>query len=249
MKKIRVAAVSYLNTKPLLYGIFNHPVYEFIDLELAVPSQCAVLLEEGKVDMALLPSGALAGHPEFGIVSDYCIGAENKVRTVCIYSAVPMSEITDIWLDGDSRTSVLLCRYLVDHFWKQNVRWHSGDPDPDQKITGTSAALLIGDKALDAEVNTPYIYDLAEAWRAMYDLPFAFAVWASGKPLDTDFLRMFNEAQHLGLQKIDELTMLLANTRRHFSVMSYYRDNISFVLDEAKRQSLNKYLSLVQTYL
>lgn len=249
MNKIRIAAVSYLNTKPLLYGIFNHPVYKQIDLKLAVPSLCATLLENGEVDMALLPSGALVNHSEFKIVSDYCIGAENKVRTVCIYSPCPISEVTDIWLDSDSRTSVLLCRYLVQHYWKRDVQWHTDGKDIEQMIKGNTAVLLIGDKALDAELNSPYIYDLAEAWRHMYDLPFTFAVWATQKELDQQFLNSFNEAQLQGLQKIDELSMLMANTRRHFSVISYYKDNISFILDDAKRQSLDKYLMLIKPYI
>ena len=113
---IKVSAVSYLNTKPMLYGIFNHPVYEHIDLSLDVPSICAEKFIHNKVDMALMPVGALHGLEDYDIVSDYCIGTDGDVRTVCLYSDVPMEEIETVFLDFDSKTSVLLAQYLLNHY-------------------------------------------------------------------------------------------------------------------------------------
>ncbi|HQW12652.1 MAG TPA: menaquinone biosynthesis protein [Saprospiraceae bacterium] len=247
MNKIKVSAVSYLNTKPLLYGLFNHPVNDQITLQLDVPSECARKLAMDEVDLALMPVGALSDFKDWHLISDYCIGADGKVRTVCVYSQVPIEEITDVYLDTDSRTSVLLCRYLFEHFWKKAVNFNQNKGE-EVRVEGTHAALLIGDKALDQEQHTAYIYDLAKSWKDMHGLPFAFAVWVSKKALPPLFIQQFNEALQQGIDHIDQLVQLIANTRPHFDVFTYYKDNISFKLDAAKKQSLALFLEVIKPY-
>lgn len=242
LPKVRISAVSYLNTKPLLYGLFTHPVINLIELGLDVPSECARKLSAGEVDLALLPVGALRDFEQYNVISDYCIGADGKVRTVCIYSQVPIEAITDIYLDTDSRTSVLLSKYLIKNFWQLDVRYHQSFPGYEAKISGTSAGLMIGDKALDQELKSAYVYDLAEYWKLMHQLPFTFAVWVSTQVLSPVFVNSFNAAMKQGLERIDQLVMLMENTRAHFDVYSYYKENISYLLDQEKIESLRLFL-------
>jgi len=244
MNNIKVSAVSYLNTKPLLYGIFNHPVYDQIDLTLDIPSQCAQKLIQDKADLALMPVGALHDLGDYNIISDYCIGAHGTVRTVCIYSEVPMEEIEHVYLDYHSRTSVLLAQHLLKHYWKKEVMYLPGPEGFEEKISGTSAGLVIGDKALDQELKSPYIYDLSEAWKSLYDLPFVFAVWVSKRELPGEFIKQFNTAQGQGIARIDQLVQLMANTRKHFDLDEYYNKNISYVLDADKKKALDLFLSV-----
>lgn len=246
MNKIKVSAVSYLNTKPLLYGIFNHPVYEKLDLTLDIPSQCALKLIADEVDVALMPVGALHDLPDYNIISDYCIGSDGDVRTVCIYSDVPMEEIEVVYLDYHSRTSVLLAQHLLKNYWKKEVMFLPGPEGFEDKISGSTAGLVIGDKALDQELKSEYIYDLAEAWKSMYDLPFVFAVWVSRKELPVDFIQQFNAAQSQGIARIDQLVQLMANTRKHFDLDQYYNRNISYVLDVDKKKALELFLSVTK---
>lgn len=246
MNKIKVSAVSYLNTKPLLYGLFNHPVYDNIDLTLDVPSICAQKFDQGKVDLALLPVGALHDHSSSHIVSDYCIGTDGSVRTVCIFSEVPMEEIEIVYLDFHSRTSVLLAQYLLKNYWKKEVVFLPGPEGFEDKIGGTSAGLVIGDKALDQELTSKYIYDLGKAWKDMHGLPFVFAAWVSREALPADFIRSFNDAQGQGIARIDQLVQLMANTRKHFDLDEYYTKHISFVLDSEKRKAMDLFLTLTR---
>lgn len=239
---IRISAVSYLNTKPFLYGLFTHPVKSEIDLRLDVPSECARKLRNGEVDLALLPVGALRDLPEYKLISDYCIGADGSVRTVCIYSQVPIEQVQEVYLDPDSRTSVLLCKYLLQDYWRSPVKFMQGRPGYEQLIKGTTAGLMIGDKALDQELRSAYVYDLAEYWKKMTGLPFTFAVWVSTQSLDQDFINSFNAALAQGLARIDELVMLMENTRAHFDVYTYYKENISYLLDQDKRDSMKLFL-------
>lgn len=247
MEKMKVSAVSYLNTKPLLYGIFNHPVYEQIELSLDIPSVCAQNLVRNKADLALMPVGALHDLGEYHIVSDYCIGADGDVRTVCIYSQVPIDEIEILYLDYHSRTSVLLAQHLMKNYWKKEVMYLPGQEGFESQIRGKAAGVVIGDKALDQELRSPYIYDLSRAWKNLYGLPFVFAVWVSVQEPDPQFIRDFNAAQGQGIARIDQLVQLMANTRSHFDLDEYYTRYISFVLNEDKRKALELFLSLTKS--
>ena len=118
MRKIKVTAVSYLNTKPLLYGIFKSDIQEQIELKLDIPSECARKLRDGEVDMGLVPVAVI---PELGdprVISDYCIGTVGPVKTVAIYADKPIDQLTGIYLDHHSRTSVELAKLLLREYWK-----------------------------------------------------------------------------------------------------------------------------------
>ena len=113
MDKIRVGAVSYLNTKPLLYGIKRHEIINDIELIEDYPSKIAQLLIEDKIDVGLIPVAATTKLPSWHIVSDYCIGCHGAVASVCLFSNVPIEQVERVYLDYQSRTSVNLARILL----------------------------------------------------------------------------------------------------------------------------------------
>ena len=122
-RKIKVGAVSYLNTKPLLYGLQHGPIKDEIELMLDYPARLVEMLKTGAIDIGLVPVGALPELGEYHIVSDYCIGTEGEVASVAVFSQVPMEEIETVILDYQSRTSVKLCKLLFDKHWKRAVRF------------------------------------------------------------------------------------------------------------------------------
>jgi len=115
--KYTAAAVSYLNTKPFLYGIFNTQMEEEVEIQLEIPSVCAAKLKDGTVDFGLVPVAIIPELKTPHIISDYCIGTEGAVKTVAIISDVEISEITDLYLDFHSRTSVQLAQILLREHW------------------------------------------------------------------------------------------------------------------------------------
>ena len=121
MKKIRVGAVSYLNTKPLLYGIRKHKVSQQIELIEDYPSRIAQLLIDDKIDVGLIPVAAILRLKEHHIITNYCIGSDGPVASVCIFSEVPIEEVKNIYLDYQSKTSVSLARILIKEYWKKEV--------------------------------------------------------------------------------------------------------------------------------
>jgi chorismate dehydratase len=248
LSKIRVAAVSYLNTKPLLYGIKRHPLIREIDLVEDYPSRIAQMLIDNEVDVGLIPVAAVLRMKTWNIVTDYCIGSEGPVASVCIFSEVPMGEIERVYLDYQSKTSVNLARVLLKEYWKKEVDLidASGEDYRDQ-IRGTTAGVVIGDRALEQRLRSKYIYDLGEAWKEHTGLPFVYAAWIANKELPGEFVRAFNEANSLGFLHLDEV--ISENPYPFFDLNVYYKKNISYRLDENKRKGLEIFLEKLKSYV
>lgn len=244
MEKIRLSAVSYLNTKPFIYGIFRSELADLVDLSLDIPSVCAQKLLHGEADLVLTPVAIIPELPEARLVSDYCIGATGAVRTVCIFSEKPLHEIERIYLDFHSRTSVALTRLLCKEYWHVSPEFLPATEGFEQKIGGSTAGLIIGDRAIGKEKMFPYVYDLGEAWTAWTGLPFVFAAWVSIKPLDAEFVTRFNRALHAGIDLVPELIKVLP-TMPGFDLNDYYNNNISYDMDEPKWLALNRFLTFL----
>ena len=160
LNKIRVAAVSYLNTKPLLYGIRRHGVSKEIELVEDYPARIAQMLIEDRADVGLIPVAATTRLPEWHIVGDYCIGSEGPVASVAIFSEVPIRNVETVLLDYQSRTSVNLARILLKEFWRKDVKLvDASGEDYRSQIRGTTAGVVIGDRALEQRLRSNYIYD------------------------------------------------------------------------------------------
>jgi len=235
--------VSYLNTKPLLFGIKRSGLMDRIHLVEAYPAKIAEMLANDDIDLGLIPVAAIPHIPNAEIITQFCIGATQEVGSVAIFSEVPMEQITTLYLDYQSRTSVKLARILLRDYWKKEVVFLPAEADFIQKIGGTTAAVVIGDRALDQQKINAYSYDLAAAWIAHTGLPFVFAAWVANKPLGEDFEDAFNRANAYGLKHIDEV--VAENGYPMVDLTTYYTKNISYELDDAKRKGLALFLSLL----
>lgn len=242
LMKIRVGAVSYLNTKPLLYGIKNHPVIREIELIEDYPARVAQMLLNDEIDVGLIPVAVIPRLKEWHIVSDYCIGASSEVASVCIFSEVPMEEVETVYLDYQSRTSVNLAKVLLREYWKKDVILIDAmGEDFRDKIKGSTAGVVIGDRALEQRARSKYIYDLATAWIDHTGLPFVFAAWISNKLLPTEFTHLFNEANKLGMENAKYVARYLEYPV--YDLRTYYTKNIDYILDDKKREGLKLFLS------
>ena len=246
MKKIRVGMVNYLNTKPLLYGLERKPISDQIELIGDYPAKVAQLLIDNKIDVGLIPVAVIPKLPEYHIVGDYCIGTQGEIASVALFSEVPMNEIKKVYLDYQSRTSVALLKYLMKEYWgiKPEIV-ESVNEDYRKEIKGTTAGLVIGDRALEQRKISTFIYDLGSEWKAITGLPFVFAAWVSTKSLPDDFIRLFNEANGLGLQHIDEI--VAANPFELYDLKKYYSLHLSYQLDKDKMKGMDLFLSALKT--
>lgn len=245
MKKIRVGIVNYLNTKPLIYGLERPPISEQIELIGAYPSKLANMLLHDEVDLGLIPVAAIPQLPSWHVIGNHCIGAEGEIASVCLFSEVPMPEIKKVLLDYQSRSSVALLKWLMKEYWgiyPEIVQ--ATDENYRHEITGTTAGLVIGDRALQQRKISTYIYDLGSEWRSITGLPFVFAAWISKHPLPDEFIQRFDAANEMGIQHIDEIVASLNYDL--YDLKKYYKVHLSYHLNDAKRKGMELFLQYIQ---
>ena len=243
MKKIKVGAVSYKNTKPLLYGIKRSGLMDKIELIEDYPAKIAALLLNDEIDIGLIPVAVIPKLKEAHIISDFCIAAEQEVASVCLFGEVAIDKIEKVLLDYQSKTSINLCKILLKNYWKKDVIIEETTGEFRHLIKGTTAAVVIGDRAFEQRKISPFVYDLATAWKDFTGLPFVFAAWVANKKIEDDFLDAFNKANAYGLRHIDEI--VAENPYDLYDLKKYYTKNISYILDSEKRKGLEKFLSFL----
>ncbi len=246
-KTIKVGAVSYLNTKPLLYGWRHGFKIEGAEVIEAYPSMVAEMLLNNEIDVGLVPVAIIPQLKEHHIISKYCIGAEGPVASVCIFSEVEIHKVEKVLLDYQSRTSVALARLLMKHYWNINPVIEDASEDFRKQITGTTAAVVIGDRAFEQRKQSTFVYDLAEAWIDFTKLPFVFAAWVANKQLPESFITQFNEANRIGLQHIDKV--VAENPYEFYDLKKYFTEDISYDLNDEKLKGLHKFLGMLPTVL
>jgi len=240
---LKISAVSYLNTIPFVHGLKQSELIKIIDLQLDYPSICAEKLINGIVDLALVPVAVIPKLKEAHIISDYCIGANGAVDTVCLYSDVPIEEIESIALDYQSRTSVALLKILLNEYWQLNPKLKKANVGFEENIKGNHAALVIGDRAFALNTKYAYIYDLSAIWKKMTGLPFVFAAWVANKKLPQDFIVSFNKALEKGLSNIDKALALEGNSYPNCKNPEDYLNNkIFYNLDVEKQKGMELFL-------
>lgn len=234
-----------MNAKPLLYGIEHGPMKSEIELSVDYPANLANQLMQGSIDVALLPVAAMLTISNARIIADYGIAADGEVASVAIFSQVPVNEIKTVYLDYQSRTSVMLAKLLMRDFWQQEVKYQPASEHYIEYINGHNAGVIIGDRALIQLHNFEYVYDLAAAWKEHTGLPFVFAAWVANKDLPTEFMQKFNDVNAEGLGHMDEIASSLSFP--YYDLKQYYRQNIQYHLDAEKRKGLDLFLKKIQT--
>jgi chorismate dehydratase len=247
-EKIKISAVKYANTYPFIYGMTETGFDRKVIIETDHPSQCAEKLISGKVDIGLIPIAALPMLREYYMITDYCLGAYGKVRTVLLLSNCPFSEIRSINLDYHSLSSVNLARILAKNAWKREFTWKNTQTGFDfLHIPYNEAVVLIGDKCFEFESRFRYRIDLAEEWYKLTHLPFAFACWTANKKLDNEFIAEFNNALAAGVKNIPAVVEKYGRTGtiRGENLRIYLTENMNFDLNDDKRKSINLFLEMM----
>ena len=210
MNPLRVGAVSYLNTKPLVHGLEHYA--DEIDLQFDLPSRLADRLKSGDLDVALIPSIEAIANPDYTIVSDACIGCRGPVWSVKLLSRVPGREIKSLSLDEGSRTSRVLGRIILNEQFGVLPELHQLPMTKSWQEVSTDAVLIIGDRAMTITTpEFPYVWDLGETWNQWTGLPFVFALWASRNPSDLNRLgSILSNARDQGVSSVDEISKTCA---------------------------------------
>jgi len=244
---MKISVVSYLNSLPLVYGIQHSEELRNCEIILDVPAIGAQKLASDEADIALVPVGAFPVPGSVEWVGNYCIGVEGPVRTVCLFSEVPLEKIRKVWLDSHSRTSIQLIRILAHEHWKLDwVFTPAYEGFEKTAIQGDHAGVCIGDKVFGIENRYPYKYDLAEEWIRFSGLPFVFAAWAVKRPVDPEFINQLNRAQEAGIKAIPDIARdcSLKMNLPESQIRDYLTRNISYPFTTEKKAGMERFHAL-----
>ena len=239
MIRLKISAISYLNTAPLLWD-FEHGSRSEFELSYTIPSGCAQALLEGSADIGIIPAAAYTTIPDLVIVPDVAIAARREVRSILLVSKVPVAEVRTVALDTSSMTSVALTKVLF-------AKWLGGareylplPPELDAMLAGCDAALLIGDPALQVDRTRYVTLDLVEEGIARTGKSFVFAFWAirraalAGRNANA-IAEAFKVSRDHGLDPTN-LQVIVREWSRRLSlpastIGSYLTENIHYYLD------------------
>jgi chorismate dehydratase len=241
MRRLRISAISYLNTAPLMWDFEHGEAGRNFDISYTLPSACARALAEGTADIGIIPAAAYAEIPGLQVLPDVAIASRRAVRSILLVSKVPIEKIHTIALDTSSMTSVALTRVLFEK-WLGGPRTFTGmEPDVDKMLAEHDAGLLIGDPALQIDRSRYHTLDLAEEWIRYTGKPFVFAFWAvrsaalrEADPAG-DLAAVFRDSRDRGLE-----TSSLNRIAREWAprlgmtqddVRAYLTENIHYQLD------------------
>ena len=238
-----VGAVSYLNTKPLVYDF--DAIAPGIELSFDYPSRLADRLSRGELDIALIPSIEYVQQPDYQIVSDACIACRGPVLSVKLFSRTPVGQIRTLALDDGSRTSAALALILLRERFNLTPRCEPLPVSSALDDTAADAVLLIGDRAMHSpQEKFADVWDLGDEWRQWTGLPFVFAMWVARAGLSErrarELERALTLARDAGVSHLEEIAAResapLGLTRPQ--CFAYLRDNLYFYLGERELAGL-----------
>jgi chorismate dehydratase len=242
---VRLCAVSYLNTLPLVWGFLSQGDSE-PQLSFRLPAGCAEALETGAADVGLVPVAELERlklHP----IPGTGIACEGSVRSILLVSKVDVNRIRTLAADSSSRTSVMLTRLLLERKYGVEPEFFRAEPDLDRMLAKADAALIIGDPALHLEPSTlPHqVLDLGAEWTSFTGLPMVFAVWAGRNAGMNEAVRpALEESRDYGLARIQEIVE--SSAARHGVsqelARQYLTRHIVFKLGVREQQGLDLFL-------
>jgi len=240
-RSLRIGAVGYLNSKPLVEGLQSF--LPSATLEFDMPASLAIRMKSGEFDVGLIPAVEFLGWERSTYIPGLCVGSFGTVLSVCVHSRKPFGQIQSMALDAGSRTSIALMKVIFhENGWQlEKTKPFPLESHPEENIA--DAVLLIGDRAMIGELEGyPFKMDLGDEWKRLTGLPFVFALWAvrPGLKLTTPQTNAFHQALRLGKENIKtiayrEATALGKNPEK---CLNYLTKNIKFDLGNSELEGL-----------
>ena len=241
MKPLRISAISYLNTAPLMWDFEHGPPPPEFSISYTIPSHCAASLRDRSADIGIIPAAAYTTIPNLYVLPGVAIASRQAVRSILLVSRKPLEQVQTVALDNSSLTSVALTKVLFAKWWGAGRSFTEASPDITEMLRHHDAGLLIGDPALRIDRSRYITYDLAEEWIRLTGKPFVFAFWAVRQDAlkdvtpDLDLASIFQQSRDHGLQRenLDRIASQWAPKLglSEPEVKSYLTQNIHYSLD------------------
>jgi chorismate dehydratase len=245
--KIRISLVHYLNAAPLGWAFQHGPYKECFDVVPASPANCADQLFQGQADIGLIPSIEYQRIPDLQIVPELSIASLHKVRSLLLIKPKGKEKIFTVALDTSSRTTIALAKILLWATMDIHPQFLPCPPDINQMLARSDAAILIGDAALQVNLEDYDTIDLVEAWVSWQSRPFVCAFWACRKApmISSDLNALFMEAKEWGLKHVSEIAAAYARSLKLPApfLENYLTHNIDYSLSPAHIEGLWEFYS------
>ena len=250
---IQIGTVPYCNAYPLIHYLPDY--LPDIAITEWFPSTMRQQFAEQKLDLALMPVAELLTLPNGKIISNCCIACNGTVRSVLLFSRKPIEKIQTIAMDTASRSSVMICELLLQHFYGVQPKQHRLETNQNPDECQMDAFLIIGDRALACQPSDSWAfrYDVGALWKEQTGLPLVFAAWISHSPqVDEPSVTLALESSRdQGLLHLE--TILHAKEQqgvelplgRH-QILDYYRQAIIYTMGESERAGLQRFFDLAQ---
>src|SRR5438552_11402827 len=260
MRRLRISAISYLNTAPLMWDFEHGHLAQHFDISYTVPSMCAEALHTGEADIGIIPAIAYQTIPGLVVIPEIAIAARGPVRSILLVSKVPVDKIQSVAVDTSSRTSVALLEILFRKAWltapASQPKFSPQAPNLETMLAANDAALLIGDPALTVDRAKYHTVDLAEAWHRATGKPFVFAFWAVRRAAIAEhadpaqFAAIFQHSRDHGLGRLDEIAREWSPRVgiSEAEVRDYLSHNIDFTFGEANQAGLELFFRLAKEF-
>lgn len=248
--RLRISAISFLNTAPLMWDFDHGELRRRFTIHYTVPAACAEELRTGVADIGIIPVVTYHTIPDLFVIPGVSIAASGPVRSILLISKVPMEKIRTVAADSSSRTSVALARVMFRKWFGGKRTFTAMEPKLNVMLQSADAALIIGDNALTVDRSQYLCYDLAEEWTRQTGKPFVFAFWAvrsaalAGRNDYPDLAELFQTSRDHGLEHIPELAREWSHRVGigEDAVRSYLSESIDYRLDQEKLDGMRLFL-------
>lgn len=240
---LTLGSVPYLNALPLYRTLETSDAARIIRV---VPAQLGAHLQNGECAAALLPIVDHFRDPQSRVISNACIGSDGAVRSVLLFSKVSPSQIRSVAADTSSHTSVALLRVLLADAFGAHPPFVDHAPEFEAMLEAHDAALIIGDKALEAALRVPpgvTVYDLGEEWKKLTGLPFVFAAWIGRGQEPDDLGKILSAARDRGQANLPQIVRENPIPTRLSleQIEDYLRHAVTFHLNESHCAGLEEF--------
>ena len=247
---VRLGAVNYLNSRPLIEGLGG--LLPGSSIELDYPSQLADALASRELDVALIPSIEYFRESGYEVISDACVAARGEVMSVKLYCRVHPGAVRRLALDEGSRTSAVLSKVILA---ERYGAFPKSEPLLMEALTTDSTAdavLLIGDRAMHPPTESFVdVIDLGQMWYEWTGLPFVFAMWVAHQNSDTTGVAAaLSKARYQGVAAISEIARSEA-PRLNISeqvALRYLTQNLHYTMTSAERSGLQLFHELASRH-
>lgn len=249
---LRVRAVSYLNTSPLVWGFLHGPQQDLFDIRGSLPAECADALRNGDADIGLVPVIELARQPDLLVLPGCSIACDGAVRSILLVSSKRLDQIHTIAADSGSRTSVAMTQVLFSQRFNRVPRMLPYKPELSAMLDMADAALIIGDPALHIDPamkswngRPVEVHDMGAMWVETMKAPMVFAVWAVKQSVAERVLEApFVESKEFGIAHLEDI-VALESKRLELEpalVDRYLRRHIRYDFGESESAGLRRFL-------